>query len=243
MRASAMAVILALLPAVALAQRSNSNHGPSLPSIGLPLPPIGLPLPDIGLPAPKTTPVKKSRPSRPGGQRPRPPRSVVYVVPVYPAAPTEVSSDADAGNAERAADAGGAETAPEPARPHGTLRLELAPAVPVQLHVDGFFIGTLDEVGADLALEPGPHQVEARADGYETMQVGVKIEENRTISYRATLQPSKTTAPAAAAAAPPAPVARKPFYMIPGCYLGDVPPHQATLPKTCDPARSVTLWP
>jgi len=248
MRASAVAIVLALLPTVALAQRADPDRGPSLPSIGLPLPQIGLPLPDLGLPAPKTAPVRKTGPSRPGGHRPRPPRSVVYVVPAYVAAPAEPAPDAPAAAADTAeAVEATAESTRESARPRGTLRLDLTPEVPVQLHVDGFFIGTLDETGFELALEPGPHQIEARADGYETVHVGVKIEENRTISYRATLQRAEASpaTPAAPAASPAVttPVARKPFYMIPGCYLGDVPPHQAKLPKSCDPARSVTLWP
>jgi hypothetical protein len=42
---------------------------------------------------------------------------------------------------------------------------------------------------------------------------------------------------------PPVPVTHKTFYIIAGCYLGDVPPKDAGLPPTCDVAKTRTFQP
>jgi hypothetical protein len=42
---------------------------------------------------------------------------------------------------------------------------------------------------------------------------------------------------------PPVPVAHKTFYIIPGCYLGDVPPKDASLPSTCDVSKARAFQP
>jgi hypothetical protein len=56
--------------------------------------------------------------------------------------------------------------------------------------------------------------------------------------------PAPEPAPPAAAPDPAAPpIARKPFYFIEGCYLGDVPPAEAKLPASCDPAKATIYWP
>jgi hypothetical protein len=31
------------------------------------------------------------------------------------------------------------------------------------------------------------------------------------------------------------------FYLIPGCYMGNVPPKEANLPATCDITRAVSF--
>jgi hypothetical protein len=31
------------------------------------------------------------------------------------------------------------------------------------------------------------------------------------------------------------------FYLVPGCYMGNVPPEEANLPATCDLARAVSF--
>lgn len=262
MRAFAAAVLLALLPGLAVAQEpraARSKPVPDLPSIGLPLPRIGLPLPRIGPPPPATAPSRVQRPAhRRGRQSPdRPrhrqgrahtPRAVVYVVPAY--LPSGVDAQADAVTPGSAGDTAVQDPGAQAnASDAGTLRLELQPATSAQLFVDDLFIGTTDETGPELALAAGTHSVEVRADGYEPLRVNVRIEAKRTITYRGALV-SLNAAPAAKHAAParPAPAkrpaaARKPFYMIPGCYLGDVPPADAGLPKTCDPALAVTIWP
>jgi hypothetical protein len=33
------------------------------------------------------------------------------------------------------------------------------------------------------------------------------------------------------------------FYYIPGCYMGNVPPSQVTLPANCDPKQVITRKP
>lgn len=57
----------------------------------------------------------------------------------------------------------------------------------------------------------------------------------RTSMSAAIMTPDVPKPPPSAAAS----VTRKPFYFIPGCYLGDVPPEKAGLPATCDPGKVV----
>jgi hypothetical protein len=69
------------------------------------------------------------------------------------------------------------------------LRVEPATA---QVYVDGFYMGTVDDFNGsaqDANLEAGPHRIEIRAPGYETLTFDVKTEVNRTITYRGTLRP------------------------------------------------------
>jgi hypothetical protein len=217
---------------------------PPLPSIGLPLPPIGLPLPLLGLPpagTPTTSPPRRA-PKAPRDRRGRHVHgpSVVYFVSPYGWA-------APAG----AAAPGATSPAPDPAEldvtsaPTGILRLDLHPRDIGDVFVDGFFAGALADVGADVALEAGPHQVEIRAAGFEPLFVKVRIEKNRAITYRGHLlpEPAVATPEPAAPDVGASPVVRKPFYFIPGCYLGDVPPKDAGLPASCDPSRATIYKP
>ena len=48
-------------------------------------------------------------------------------------------------------------------------------------------------------------------------------------------------APDAAVKAPAAAKQPETFYLIPGCYMGNVPPKEANLPATCDVARAVSV--
>ena len=73
----------------------------------------------------------------------------------------------------------------------GRLRLRVEPAT-AQVYVDGFYMGTVDDFngsGQDVSLEAGPHRIEIRAPGYETLTFDVKTEPSRTITYRGTLRP------------------------------------------------------
>jgi hypothetical protein len=73
----------------------------------------------------------------------------------------------------------------------GYLRLRVEPTT-AQVYVDGFYIGTVDDFNGsveDAKLEGGPHRVEIRAPGYETLTFDVKTEAGRTITYRGSLQP------------------------------------------------------
>jgi hypothetical protein len=73
----------------------------------------------------------------------------------------------------------------------GNLRLVVEP-ISAQVFVDGYFVGTIEDFYdtlAGLILPAGPHHLEFRAAGYETLTADVAVEPNRTITYRATLRP------------------------------------------------------
>jgi PEGA domain len=244
-RSLALAALIAVaLPATAAAQR---HAPPPQPSIGLPLPEIVPPLPPLGLPPVGTHSSSPSRPphvSQPiyrGGRRgpghgsiQYPVGGFGYVVPAfgwgYPMAepgpaPTQ-----------------GFEPPPqyvESAPPYGTLRVEVLAAASAQVYVDGYFIGTADQAAVGLDLEPGPHRVEVRAAGYEPLTFDVRITPNQVITFRDAM---KRIGNAAAAPEPaPKPPAPSTFYVIQGCYVGNVPPDAAKLPEGCDAARVQTF--
>ena len=72
---------------------------------------------------------------------------------------------------------------------------------------------------------------------HEQMGFDTKIAPNQFITYRQVLKPIKVE-PVPASAARSAPAT---FYLIPGCYMGNVPPKEANLRPTCDPARAITF--
>jgi hypothetical protein len=251
-----LAALLVALPSFADAQTATSGSRrsqPPPPSIGLPLAPIGLPLADItptlapiGTP-PGPTVTATSAPHRPDVRQPRergPHRqgrrgpSVVYVVPAYGWGMTMGAAPSPPAAAE----------APAPAAT-GTLWLDIEPRGVGEVYVDGFLAGTTLDVRGSMELDAGPHQVEIRADGYQPVGVAVRIEPGGVVTLRRALQPLAVTpsplpAPAASAApVAPAPIPRKPFYYIPGCYLGDVPPKDAGLPPSCDQSKTVVVRP
>ena len=138
-------------------------------------------------------------------------------------------------------------------RPAGILRLDLdPPGAAIQVYVNGYFVGTPDEINRDLTLEAGPHRIVVRAAGYETITFDVRIVADRSITYRGALQPVAAeakprvdppigTAPVAPTPAPTA--APSTFYFIPGCYIGNVPPEKLELPANCDMSRLITRKP
>jgi hypothetical protein len=70
------------------------------------------------------------------------------------------------------------------------LRLKVKPRN-AMVYVDGYYAGIVDDydgVFQRLRVEPGEHRIEIRADGYEPIEVDVRSEPNRTITYRASLQ-------------------------------------------------------
>ena len=236
--------------------------GLSLPPIGLPLPAIGLPLPSIGLPlsAIGLPPFGRGRLASadgvPGDFTDRRPafearhhgrrsggsvgrssaRTVFLFLPVVGRSHPEVMT-------RPASASEGAAQTPEV----GHVRLDLQPGVVPQIYVDGYFVGTLDDVGGELALDAGPHTLELRADGYEVLEVAVDVTAGRSITYRGRLRPTVAAAPASTAAvqapvkAPPLPPST--FYVIPGCYLGNVPPQDVGLPAGCDGRRASMFTP
>jgi hypothetical protein len=246
MRYAITLLLLVSVPALTAAQ-SSSPAAPTLPPIGLPLPPIGGPLPPIGLPltptgvAPafetrKPTPPRERDHQGGRGNRQRGP-AVFYVgVPYmwdYPATPAAAPAPATAPAIV---------AAPAPAR--GWLRLEIQPAAAMQIFVDGDYVGTTDELGTELELEPGSRRIELRAKGYEPLTFNARVPAGQVLAYHDELQP----APAASRPEPAAEQARTParrqtFYFIPGCYLGNVPPQEVALPAGCDPRRAITRTP
>jgi hypothetical protein len=119
----------------------------------------------------------------------------------------------------------------------GYLQLLVQPAR-AHVYVDGFYKGTVSDIGRLLPIEAGPRRIELRAPGYETVTFDVKIVPDETITYEADLERVPREKPIAAVPAVP-----KTFYVIPNCYAGDKPPAQVVLPRTCDPATVRTIPP
>ena len=117
------------------------------------------------------------------------------------------------------------------APPTGLLRLAVTP-VSGQVFIDSYYVGTVEDIEAQrvLRLEAGPHRVEIRAPEYRTLTVDVRVLPLETVTYRGALEPLRPQAAATPAPAGPATV----MYMIPRCYLGNLPPRQNRLPSGCN---------
>jgi hypothetical protein len=76
-------------------------------------------------------------------------------------------------------------------RPYGGVRIDL-PQRDAEVFVDGYFVGMVDDFDGRLQqanLEAGPHRIEIRADGFESVAFDVNVEPGRTITYRASMRP------------------------------------------------------
>jgi PEGA domain-containing protein len=76
-------------------------------------------------------------------------------------------------------------------RPYGGVRIDL-PQRDAEVYVDGYFVGIVDDFdGAfqHVNVEAGPHRIEVRAPGFETIAFEVNIEPGQTITYRAPMRP------------------------------------------------------
>jgi hypothetical protein len=227
MRAALIVAVTLAAPTVAYSQAGYVIPGATAPRDPLPrftiaprggaLAPLGLPLPRIGLgPAP----------GAPDG--PRAPNAhyapfyywpmMVFYVPQPVAAPAPPPE-------------------PEPKRVEppvpGRLVLEVEPAT-AQVFADGYYVGAPDDFSATRGgrlIEPGVHRLDVSAPGYESAAVDLRVTPGQLVTYRATLK-----------AIPPAvPVPPSTFYLIPGCYMGNIPPKDAHLPATCDQSRAI-IW-
>jgi hypothetical protein len=184
---------------------------------------VGLPLPPIGLQTPARRP-HRSRRYAPVRVIPWP---QVVLVP--------------GGAATRP----GADLAPPPAPAivaKGSLVLDVQPAT-AQVFVDGFYTGVAGDFSGHrggVFLDAGPHAIDLSEPGYEPVRFDVKISPNEAVVYRRPLTSSGDTAPAAASQ-PPAARSPTKIYMIPGCYVGNVPPWDADLPATCDLTQTRTF--
>jgi hypothetical protein len=126
-----------------------------------------------------------------------------------------------------ATDRGAAQAEP----PTGLLRLAVTPAS-AQVFVDSYYVGTVEDIEAQrvLRLEAGPHRLEFRAPQYLTLTVDIRVAALETITYRGVLDPLRPQA--APASAPPGPATT--MYVIPKCYVGNLPPRQNRLPSGCN---------
>jgi len=217
---------------VAAAQSNTAPPGsvPELPPIGLPLPRIGLPHPPTGLPVPQSPNAKPDRrqqyPPFRGRHAAKFP-TVVYFLPAY-VLPPETEN-----------------LKPEAEPVGGRLRVDVEPDVVGQVYLDGYYVGSTGDLDSAMDIASGSHTIEIRADGYQPLQDDLAVGAGRSVTYRGVL------VKIVPAQAPPPPVAEAPmpaqkpgstiFYVIPGCYLGNVPPQDTTLPEGCDPQRAVTI--
>src|SRR6185436_12578970 len=84
----------------------------------------------------------------------------------------------------------GAPSSPPSFRPsggptQGSLKLKVKPRN-AKVYVDGFYVGTVDDFdGASqkLTLNEGRHQVELRAEGFETTVLEVDVTADRTVTF------------------------------------------------------------
>lgn len=213
---------------------------PLQPSIGLSLPEIVPPLPPLGLPPagvhPSTVrpphvsqPIYRNGHRGPGHAGQYPIAGFGYIVPAYGWGYGYGYPLSDAEPVPVPEAAPYVQAAPPP---YGTLRVEVLAAASAQVYVDGYYTGTADQAAAGLDLEPGPHRVEVRAAGYEPLTFDVRITPNQVITFRDAMTRA-ANAPAAPEPAPK-PAAPTTFYVIPGCYVGNVAPDRAKLPDGCD---------
>ena len=240
MRSLLVALLVALTPSVALTQEARVPA----PSIGLPLPPIGLPLPELGLPVEAARPTPATPAERPRGQRPhrQQPAIVLFGAPyAFGYEPWQLSPTPGI-----IAPSVSGDSAPAPLDHTGQLRLDVSPG-DAQIFVDGEYVGNLLDYHGAITLDAGTHSLELRAPKHEPVTFDVRIRAGETINYRgaltpqrnaSTTQPDTTTAPGDKSPATPAM-----FYLIPGCYLGNVPPDQVKLPPGCDLSRMTTYQP
>jgi hypothetical protein len=115
------------------------------------------------------------------------------------------------------------------------LRLEITPGVPMRYYVDGYVVGSSAELGHDIELNAGARRVEIRAEGYKPLTFDTRIGVGVETTYRGTLERL-----AEGPSDPPKPTGPKTMYVIPGCYMGNVPPDRDALPKGCDARRMTT---
>ena len=249
MRLKLSMILMLGLPAVAAAQPVAYVHAigsvPPLPPIGLPLPQIGLPLPQIGLPLPPMGLPPVAAPGRPSGaihpvprtRRPHP--LVVYVIPAF-GWPLYQTPTTDV----RRRPLDDSSKAPQSQPSVGHLELDIEPNdAQQQLYVDSDYVGTFKGFSGGVELEAGPHTIEIKAPGYETLNIDVNISPGRSITYRGTLTatgPRSASGPALPTSPSTAPVTPTIIYSVPGCYLGNVPPQDAGLPASCDVRRVIT---
>jgi hypothetical protein len=74
----------------------------------------------------------------------------------------------------------------------GAVRLKVKPRE-ASVYVDGYYVGLVDDfdgIFQRLPLEPGPHQIEIRADDRQSLTFDVRILPERTITWTGELEPA-----------------------------------------------------
>jgi hypothetical protein len=128
----------------------------------------------------------------------------------------------------------------------GFLKLEVEPRALLQVFIDGYYIGTLSDLGDEIELRLGARRIELRAPGYRTLVFDTEIVPDRTIVYRGELEPvgaAPGTPPPAAIIKPSVTPGPRTIYVIPGCYVGNVAPVQANLRAGCDVSKVSKIEP
>jgi len=85
---------------------------------------------------------------------------------------------------------GGGYVAAAPGRGYGGVRIDVSDR-DAQVYADGYYAGIVDDFDGALQrleLEPGPHRIEIRADGFEPVAFDVNVEPGRTVTYRTELR-------------------------------------------------------
>jgi hypothetical protein len=223
-------VAMLLVTTSAHAQKPAAYVIPSVPAPRDPLPrftiaprggalgPVGLPLPPIGLQPPVHSP-QRARRGRSRVVLPWP-MMVFYV-------PQPVGVVAQVPEPERVP----AENPPAP----GRLILDIEPAI-AQVFADGYYVGVPEDFSAARGggvLEAGTHRIDISAAGHESMTMDVRVNPGQPVTVRGVLK----------ALPPPDAVPRSTFYLIPGCYIGNIPPSDAGLPSSCDQSRAIAWKP
>ncbi len=118
------------------------------------------------------------------------------------------------------------------------LRLDGTPA-DAQVFIDGVYVGVLRDIEAQrvVVLPEGVHHVDFRAADHEPASIDIRIAAHDTVTYRVALEPARPRP------TPPRPPQTAPthMYVIPNCYIGNVPPRATRLPAGCDIKRVQVL--
>jgi hypothetical protein len=160
--------------------------------------------------------------------------------PPYPA-PT-LSAPTNYPNPEPPQVYGSADQSGYPSPPNGGLELRLAPDT-AQVYVDGYYVGEVSDFNhpGGRAVEPGPHHIEIRAPGYQTSAFDVRLLPDQAVTYREDLRPVSGSEPPRGATGGTSAASGTTFYVIAGCYIGNVPPAHVVLPPGCDPDQVKTM--
>jgi len=122
--------------------------------------------------------------------------------------------------------------------------LNLRSGVDPQIFVDGYYVGLFSDTAGRLTLEAGLHMLELREHGYQSLRLEVNLAADAVITYDVDLAPIETPSlpPVDPVPAPPLPApAPSTIYVVPGCYVGNVPPQQVKLPTGCDARGWITF--